>query len=134
MDINLRYCEVLGLLVSCQCSTQVADTLCLNWLGHLNLWPAIERLIAKMMHYPYYLLLVVLGASSHTIAAPPGFPTSGNGLWYAEPGTIWSRHYLPVGNGFLAAMTPGGTTQELTQLNIESLWSGGPQADPVCQL
>ncbi|KXN85657.1 putative alpha-fucosidase A [Leucoagaricus sp. SymC.cos] len=27
-------------------------------------------------------------------------------------------------------MTPGGTTQETLQLNIESLWSGGPFADP----
>lgn len=28
-------------------------------------------------------------------------------------------------------MLPGGTVQETTQLNIESLWSGGPFADPV---
>jgi len=28
-------------------------------------------------------------------------------------------------------MLPGGTTQEVTQLNIESLWSGGPFQDPV---
>jgi hypothetical protein len=28
-------------------------------------------------------------------------------------------------------MTPGGTTQETLQLNIETLWSGGPFADPV---
>ena len=30
------------------------------------------------------------------------------------------------------ATTPGGTNYETTQLNIESLWSGGPFADPVC--
>lgn len=30
------------------------------------------------------------------------------------------------------AMLPGGTSQESTQLNIESLWSGGPFQDPVC--
>jgi alpha-L-fucosidase 2 len=64
-------------------------------------------------------------------AAPDGFPSSGNGLWYTEPATIWSRHYLPIGNGFLGAMTPGGTQHESLQLNIESLWSGGPFADPV---
>ena len=29
------------------------------------------------------------------------------------------------------AMVPGGTSNEVTQLNIESLWSGGPFADPV---
>ena len=28
-------------------------------------------------------------------------------------------------------MLPGGTSQESTQLNIESLWSGGPFQDPV---
>ena len=62
---------------------------------------------------------------------PNGFPSSGNGLWYTSAGAIWSRDYLPVGNGYLGAMTPGGTAQEITQLNIESLWSGGPMADPV---
>jgi len=29
------------------------------------------------------------------------------------------------------AMIPGRTNQEATQLNIESLWSGGPFQDPV---
>ncbi|KIY64807.1 glycoside hydrolase family 95 protein [Cylindrobasidium torrendii FP15055 ss-10] len=59
-------------------------------------------------------------------AAPEGFPASGKGLWYTTPGSIWTTQYLPVGNGYLGAMTPGGTTYEATQLNIESLWSGGP--------
>lgn len=31
----------------------------------------------------------------------------------------------------VTAMTPGGTTYETTQLNIESLWTGGSFADPV---
>lgn len=62
---------------------------------------------------------------------PPGFPSSGNGLWFNTIGTEWAYHYLPVGNGYLAAMMPGGTAQETTFLNIESLWSGGPFADPV---
>ena len=35
---------------------------------------------------------------------PPGFPSSGNGLWYKEPGMIWSRDWLPVGNGYLAGV------------------------------
>ncbi|KAF9451559.1 glycoside hydrolase family 95 protein [Macrolepiota fuliginosa MF-IS2] len=63
-------------------------------------------------------------------STPTGFPSSGNGLWYNKTGVIWSREWLPVGNGYLAATTPGGTTQETVQLNIESLWSGGPFADP----
>ncbi|KAJ7705329.1 glycoside hydrolase family 95 protein [Mycena rosella] len=69
--------------------------------------------------------------ASAAVAAPPGFPASGNGLWYTTPGVIWSRDYLPVGNGYLAAMTPGGAAQEITQLNIESLWAGGPFQDPT---
>ncbi|KDR70259.1 hypothetical protein GALMADRAFT_230242 [Galerina marginata CBS 339.88] len=64
-------------------------------------------------------------------SAPKGFPKSGNGLWYNATGNVWSRDWLPVGNGYLAAMLPGGTAQETTQLNIESLWSGGPFADPL---
>jgi alpha-L-fucosidase 2 len=31
-------------------------------------------------------------------------------------------------------MLPGGTSQEAIQLNIESLWSGGPFQDPVCSI
>ena len=77
------------------------------------------------------LLVLWILHSEVARASPPGFPASGNGLWYKQPGSIWSRHYLPVGNGYLAAMTPGGTSQETTQLNIESLWSGGPFADSV---
>ena len=34
----------------------------------------------------------------------------------------------------ISAMTPGGTIQETTQLNIESLWSGGPFADSVSSI
>lgn len=60
---------------------------------------------------------------------PPGFPPNGNGLWYNNIGTEWAYDYLPVGNGYLAVMSPGGTTQEISFLNIESLWSGGPFAD-----
>ncbi|KAF8954807.1 glycoside hydrolase family 95 protein [Flammula alnicola] len=64
------------------------------------------------------------------LSAPQAFPKSGNGLWFTQPGGVWSRGWLPIGNGYLAAMVPGGTTQETTQLNVESLWSGGPFADP----
>lgn len=37
-----------------------------------------------------------------TLAAPAGFPSTGNGLWYKAPGTIWTKDWLPVGNGYLA--------------------------------
>ncbi|KAF8234486.1 glycoside hydrolase family 95 protein [Tricholoma matsutake] len=61
----------------------------------------------------------VLLAASHllplTVSAPSGFPSSGNGLWFTKSAHSWVREWLPVGNGYLA----------------ESLWSGGPFADPV---
>ncbi|KAJ7182665.1 glycoside hydrolase family 95 protein [Mycena crocata] len=101
------------------------------------LWPYIPGSAASeffwslMMWVEGTLLSVFVSAILGTLAAPPGFPASGNGLWYTAPGAIWSRDYLPVGNGYLAAMTPGGSVQEITQLNIESLWSGGPFQDPT---
>jgi hypothetical protein len=48
-------------------------------------------------------LLSVLSYSTTILAAAPaGFPKSGNGLWYTQPGGVWSREWLPVGNGYLA--------------------------------
>ncbi|KAG5642258.1 hypothetical protein DXG03_003335 [Asterophora parasitica] len=64
-----------------------------------------------------------------SVSAPPGFPSSGNGLWFTKSASVWSKEWLPVGNGYLAAMVPGGTSSEATQLNIESLWSGGSFTD-----
>ncbi|KAF5366281.1 hypothetical protein D9758_005662 [Tetrapyrgos nigripes] len=76
-------------------------------------------------------LLSATQLAAYTTAAPPGFPATGNGLWFTSPGQIWASQLLPVGNGYLAAMVPGGTTTDITYLNIESLWSGGPFADPT---
>ncbi|TFY74657.1 hypothetical protein EWM64_g9355, partial [Hericium alpestre] len=72
----------------------------------------------------------VLVNVGRALAAPSGFPNSGNGLWYTQPGADWTSEFLPIGNGYLAAMVPGGIAQETTQLNIESLWAGGPFQDP----
>src|SRR6188768_2787312 len=46
-------------------------------------------------------------------------------LWYKQPARNWNEA-LPLGNGRLGAMVFGGTTEELIQLNEETLWSGGP--------
>ncbi|TFK47366.1 glycoside hydrolase family 95 protein [Heliocybe sulcata] len=73
---------------------------------------------------------MLLASVSRTVSAPAGFPSSGNGLWYAQPATDWTTQVLPIGNGYLAATVPGGMWQETTQLNIESLWAGGPFSDP----
>ncbi|WP_372846493.1 glycoside hydrolase N-terminal domain-containing protein, partial [Pontiella sp.] len=46
-------------------------------------------------------------------------------LWYNEPATYWEEA-LPIGNGRLGAMVYGGVSQELIQLNEESIWAGPP--------
>ena len=49
-------------------------------------------------------------------ATPHGFPKSGNGLWYTEPGTGWLEDYLPIGNGFLAGTVRFRSPQSCTDL------------------
>ena len=48
-----------------------------------------------------------------------------NVLWYKQPAEEWIEA-LPVGNGRLGAMVYGKVTNELLQLNEESLWAGPP--------
>ncbi|CAE6531252.1 unnamed protein product [Rhizoctonia solani] len=52
------------------------------------------------------LALGLLGSGAIVLASPPGFPISGNGLWYSEPAVNWSTQYLPIGNGYLADVRP----------------------------
>ncbi|KAK0199846.1 glycoside hydrolase family 95 protein [Desarmillaria ectypa] len=82
-----------------------------------------------MLFRRVFVPTVTLGVG--VLSAPSGFPATGNGLWYTTTAGAWSKTWLPIGNGYLAAMVPGGTRMEVTQLNIESLWSGGPFADPT---
>ncbi|KAG8729889.1 hypothetical protein FRC11_007826 [Ceratobasidium sp. 423] len=72
------------------------------------------------------LALGLLVSGTVVVAAPDGFPRTGNGLWYNEPGLNWSTGYLPIGNGYLGAMINGDPVLDRLQLNIESLWTGGP--------
>jgi len=54
-------------------------------------------------------------------------------LWYNQPARNWNEA-LPIGNGRLGAMVFGGTSEEVIQLNEETLWSGGPtntRANPM---
>ena len=48
-------------------------------------------------------------------------------LEYDRPSRSWEE-YLPVGNGSLGAMVSGRPDMEHLQLNVDSLWSGGPEA------
>lgn len=49
--------------------------------------------------------------------------TNYNKLWYKQPSKTWNEA-LPVGNGRLGAMVFGNTTNEIIQLNEESIWAG----------
>lgn len=66
-----------------------------------------------------------------TCSLPSTFPSSGNVLWYRTPAKAWSKDYLPIGNGYLGAMVSGGTGLDQMQLNLESLWYGGPYKNAV---
>lgn len=44
-------------------------------------------------------------------------------LWYTQPATQWTEA-MPVGNGRMGAMVFGRSTDELIQLNEESVWAG----------
>jgi alpha-L-fucosidase 2 len=47
-------------------------------------------------------------------------------LWYSQPARSWLEA-LPVGNGTLGGMVWGGTDSDRVDLNIDTLWSGGPR-------
>ncbi|PVF92534.1 hypothetical protein CPB86DRAFT_177484 [Serendipita vermifera] len=59
-----------------------------------------------------------------------GVPSSGNALWYRAPANNWVLESLPIGNGYLGAAVYGGNANDTIILNIDSLWQGGPFADP----
>ncbi len=44
-------------------------------------------------------------------------------LWYRNPAANWNEA-LPLGNGRLGAMVFGGITEEVLQINEETVWSG----------
>ncbi|MEI8087461.1 MAG: glycoside hydrolase family 95 protein, partial [Paludibacter sp.] len=46
-------------------------------------------------------------------------------LWYKSPAEFFVNA-LPIGNGRLAAMVYGRTSEEIINLNEETLWAGGP--------
>jgi alpha-L-fucosidase 2 len=46
-------------------------------------------------------------------------------LWYEKPAKIWVEA-LPVGNGRLGAMVYGNPSNELIQLNENTIWAGQP--------
>ena len=47
-------------------------------------------------------------------------------LWYTQPGGDPITEGLPLGNGRLGALIPGGVARERIVLNEDSVWAGGP--------
>jgi alpha-L-fucosidase 2 len=74
----------------------------------LRLWDFLRLLLSRYILYESMELWVtrILLAVSHLAfmrtSAPPGFPASGNGLWFTKSANAWAKEWLPVGNGYLA--------------------------------
>ena len=51
-------------------------------------------------------------------------------LWYRQPADDWLGA-LPLGNGCLGAMVWGSPDRERLDLNVDTLWSGGPRVAEV---
>lgn len=71
------------------------------------IWNPVSLLYSAFMKlWKSVALLILISPETSKICAPSGFPASGNGLWYTKTGNVWSREWLPVGNGYL-----GGTSR-----------------------
>ncbi len=87
-------------------------------------WPvdpdsqAAEKLLANVRSAGVVRRVEVTGRKS----PPPGDLV----LWYRRPARKWVEA-LPVGNGSLGAMVFGGVRRERIQLNLDTLWAGGPR-------
>lgn len=60
----------------------------------LSLHSTIEMWATRLLAFAHLVTL--------SISAPPGFPLSGNGLWFNTSANVWAKEWLPVGNGYLA--------------------------------
>ncbi len=71
------------------------------------------------------LLMFAISFLVQTIGAQ-----TGERLWYKKPADAWTEA-LPIGNGRLGGMVFGKISDELIQLNENSLWSGGPVPESI---
>lgn len=77
------------------------------WACFLSLFQFLSGYIpysVEILFRRLYCIVAVTTCVSLTRSTPPGFPSSGNGLWYTTPGKVWVQEFLPVGNGYLAGM------------------------------
>ena len=68
---------------------------------------------------------ILLAAALFAELLPAASQTKPLRLWYDRPATRFEEA-LPLGNGRIGVMTYGGTTDEVLNLNEETLWGGGP--------
>jgi len=77
------------------------------------------------------LLLETWGSGREACAQE--IPSSRMSLWYKQPvpsgkgGNVAWDHGMPIGNGRLGGMVFGQISNERIQLNLDTLWSGGPR-------
>jgi alpha-L-fucosidase 2 len=73
------------------------------------------------------LITIALRSALLSIAlASPGFAQSNDlKLWYEHPATQWSESLL-LGNGRIGASVWGAVSQEVINLNEDTLWTGEP--------
>ncbi|KAG2178795.1 hypothetical protein INT43_001641 [Umbelopsis isabellina] len=76
--------------------------------------------------------LAVAYAKEAAIAGAQTPPSNADDiLWYNNAsGTEWITQGLPIGNGFQAATVFSGVQSDGYELNIDSLWTGGPFENP----
>jgi len=82
-------------------------------------------------------VLVLCVAFAASPGAPPAcgqeIPSGPMSLWYKQPvptgkgGHVAWDHGMPIGNGRLGGMVFGQIANERIQLNVDTLWSGGPR-------
>jgi alpha-L-fucosidase 2 len=73
------------------------------------------------------LALLAIGASAAAGNQPQGDPTTT--IWFQQPANHTINEGLPVGNGRLGGMIPGGIARERIAINEDSVWSGWVKTD-----
>ena len=84
------------------------------------------RLLIKLTTCVITLLITVLSCAekSSRFQKPSLIAT------YDAPAKVWESEALPIGNGYMGAMIYGDVQTDIIQVNENTLWSGGPGANP----
>ena len=84
------------------------------------------RLLIKFTTYLITLLIIVSScADKSALFQKPSLIAT-----YDAPAKVWESEALPIGNGYMGAMIYGDVQTDIIQVNENTLWSGGPGANP----